>query len=128
VISVVVNIVLSLLLSRVMGHVGIALATSIAAWLNALQLGVTLGRREYFAPDDRLLQRLPRIIVSGLAMGALLLVGTWVLSANYAAGAGFMAHLWGLVVLVAGGAASYFALAHATGAMALPELRSMLKR
>jgi putative peptidoglycan lipid II flippase len=128
IISVVVNIVLSIALSRVMGHVGIALATSIAAWVNAMQLGVTLGRRGYFAPDARLRQRLPRILASGLAMGILLLVGAWLLTQNYAAGEGFLAHLWGLVVLVAVGLASYFAFAHVSGAMAMSELRSMLKR
>ncbi|MBC8038358.1 MAG: murein biosynthesis integral membrane protein MurJ, partial [Rhizobiales bacterium] len=128
IISVVVNIAASLVLSRWFGHVGIAMATSIAAWVNAGLLGVTLSRRGYYVMDERLQNRLPRIVLSGLAMGALLLVGTRLLSGNYMEGAGFIAALWALLLLVAGGILSYFLLAHATGAMRLSELRSMLKR
>ena len=128
VISVMVNIVASLVLSRFIGHVGIALATSLAAWVNAILLAITLSRRSYFSLDERLRHRLPRIIVSAVLMGALLLVCTWLLSANYSPGAGFLAAAWGLSLLVAGGAVSYFAIAHLSGAMSLGELRSMLKR
>lgn len=128
IVSVVVNIALSLVLSRFLGHVGIALAASISAWLNALQLGVTLTRRGYFTADQRLRQRLPRIVLAGLLMGALLLGGAWVFQAQYAEGTGFLSHLWPLAVLVAAGILAYFLLAHLTGAMRLHELRSMLKR
>lgn len=126
--SVVVNIVLSFVLSRFMGHVGIALATSIAAWTNATQLGLALSRRGHFALDDRLKRRLPRIILSGLLMGVLLLVGSWLLESRFALGQGFLSNLWALLVLVLGGALVYFLFAHFTSAMRLSELRTMLKR
>jgi putative peptidoglycan lipid II flippase len=128
IISVVVNIAASLILSRWFGQVGIAMATSIAAWVNAALLGVTLSRRGFYVMDERLQARLPRIILSGLVMGGLLLVAARVLSGNYADGAGFTAGLWALAILVAGGIASYFLAAHATGAMRFGEFRSMLKR
>ena len=128
IISVVVNIAASISLSFWLGHVGIALATSLAAWVNASLLGLTLVRRGLFEFDERLRHKLPRILVSGLLMGGLLLAGNWLLQANYAAGAGFLAALWGLLLLVAGGSASYFAIAHATGGMPLGEIKSMLKR
>ena len=128
IVSVFVNIAASLLLSRWFGHVGIAVATSIAAWVNAGLLGITLSRRGYFVMDDRLRNRLPRIILAGLIMGGLLLAGVWFLSVNYAEGAGFMAALWTLLLLVVGGMASYFLFAQLTGAMRLAELRTMLKR
>lgn len=128
IISVVVNVAGSLVLSRYMGHVGIALATSLAAWVNAGLLAFTLSRRGDFAPDDRLRRRLLRIVASALAMGCLLLAGRWLLSANFASGSGFLAAAWGLLLLVAGGVASYAVLAHLTGAMRLGELHAMLKR
>jgi putative peptidoglycan lipid II flippase len=128
IVSVVVNIAASLVLSHWFGHVGIAMATSIAAWVNAGLLGVTLSRRGFFAMDERLKTRMPRIVASGLVMGGLLLAGVRLLSGNYAEGAGFIAALWGLLVLVVGGIAVYFLLAHVTGAMRLGEFRSMLKR
>jgi len=128
VVSVIVNVVGSILLSRVMGHVGIALATSLAAWTNTILLGVTLSRRGLFALDERARHRLPRIVASALGMGGLLLAGSWALEGNYAEGAGFLAAAWGLAVLVSGGVVSYFVLAHVTGAMRLGEIKSMLKR
>jgi putative peptidoglycan lipid II flippase len=127
-ISVAVNIAGSLILSRYMGHVGIALATSLAAWLNAALLAVTLSQRGLFVLDERSRQRLPRILVSTLLMGALLLAGQWLLRSNYAENAGFLAAAWGLLLLVGGGIVSYFSLAHVTGAMRLREFTSMLKR
>ena len=126
--SVVVNIVLSFVLSHYMGHVGIALATSIAAWVNAAQLGLTLSRRGHFKLDELTRKRLPRIVAAGLLMGLILLGGQWLLWPQFAETKGFLSHLWALLVLVIGGSTSYFILAHATGAMRLSELRSMLKR
>ena len=126
--SVVVNIAASLALSRWFGHVGIAMATSIAAWVNTGLLGITLSRRGLYVMDRRLQARLPRIILSSLVMGALLLAGTWLLADSYIAGAGFIAAFWALLILVVGGIVSYFLAAHVTGAMHLGEFRSMLKR
>ncbi len=128
IVSVLVNVAASLVLSRYLGHVGIALATSLAAWVNAGLLGFTLSRRGLFTLDARSAKRLPRIVLASLLMGALLLAGMWLLRANYAENAGLLAAAWGLLLLVAGGVASYFAIAHVTGAMRLGELKSMLKR
>lgn len=128
IVSVVVNVVGSIVLSGYLGHVGIALATSLAAWVNTALLGITLSRRGLFTLDERSRRRLPRIVAAGLLMGGLLLAGEWLLEGNYAEKAGFLAAAWGLAVLVSGGILSYFALAHVTGAMRLGEIKSMLKR
>jgi putative peptidoglycan lipid II flippase len=128
IISVLVNVAGSLILSRLLGHVGIALATTLAAWVNAALLGITLHRRGLFALDERSRKRLPRIIASAMLMGTLLFAGTLALAANYAENAGFIAAAWGLLLLVAGGILGYFAIAHLTGAMRLGEIRTMLKR
>jgi putative peptidoglycan lipid II flippase len=128
IISVVINIVASLLLSRWYGHVGIAMATSIAAWANAIFLAVALTRRGHYKLDDRLRARLPRILISGVLMGLLLLLGLWPLQENFTATASFFSAAWGLVVLVIGGTAGYFALAHFSGAMTLVEMRAATKR
>ena len=128
IISVVVNVVASIVLSLFLHQTGIALATSLAAWINAILLGITLRRRGLFSLDERSRRRLPRIVASALLMGAILVAGTWALQANYAEKAGFMAAAWGLLLLVTGGIASYFAVAHLTGAMRLGEIKSMLKR
>ncbi len=128
IISVVINIAASLFLSRFYGHVGIAMATSLAAWANAILLAISLTRRGHYQMDGRLKARLPRILVSGLLMGLLLLLGLWLLQDNFSATASFISSLWGLAVLVAGGIAGYFALAHVSGAMTLAEMRAAIKR
>ena len=128
IISVVVNVTASLILSRFLGHVGIALATSLAAWVNAGLLAYTLSRRGMFRLDEKSRMRLPRILASALMMGGLLLGGSWLLRANYAEEAGFLAAAWGLLLLVTGGGLSYFVIAHVTGGMRLGEIKTMLKR
>ncbi|MFT3988681.1 murein biosynthesis integral membrane protein MurJ [Aestuariivirga sp.] len=128
IISVVVNVVASFTLSRFFGHVGIAMATTLAAWVNCAQLGITLQRRGFFTMDQRMKQRLPRIVLSGLGMGAVLLAGVWLFQGNYEPGRGFITHLWTLGLLVLAGIVSYFAFAQITGAMRFGELKSMLKR
>ena len=128
IISVAINIIMSLLLSRWFAHVGIAAATSIAAWANAILLAIALTRRGYYRLDDRLKTRLPRILFSGVFMGLLLLLGFWFLQENFTEAATFISALWGLVVLVLGGIASYFVMAHFSGAMTLAEMRAATKR
>lgn len=128
IISVVVNVVASIVLALFLRQTGIALATSLAAWVNAILLGITLRRRGLFSLDERSRKRLPRIVMSAVLMGVILAAGTWLLRDNYAEKAGFTAAAWGLLLLVTGGIGSYFAIAQLTGAMRLGELKSMLKR
>ncbi len=68
VVCLVANVLFVLLLIGPLQHVGIALATVLSSWLNAILLGTLLHRRGLFRLDRRLLQRLPRIVVAGLAM------------------------------------------------------------
>mgnify|MGYP001278476371 FL=1 len=111
-------------MSRYLQHVGIALASSIAAWLNALALIFTAVRRGYYSADQRFRSRLPRILLSAAIMGAVLWgLLTFLLASNYADRAGFIAALWGLLVLLLAGVASYFGVAQVTGAFRLSELR-----
>ena len=67
-----VNLVLTLTLMQFLAHVGIALATSCAGWLNALALLGLLLRRGHFALDRRARRNLPRIGAAALGMGVVL--------------------------------------------------------
>ena len=127
-ISVVANIGLSLLLFPSLVHVGIAIATSASAWLNAVLLAVFLARRGYFALTLSEWRKHGLIIlISGVMGGAL-----YVLAAR---GAGHMtkaAPIWEQVgvlgVLVAFGMVVYFTLVHVTGAQPLGLLLRRLRR
>jgi putative peptidoglycan lipid II flippase len=111
-----------------MAYLGIALATSIASWVNAVLLITTAVRRGHYRTDQRFKSRLPRMVVSLFVMTAVLLILGWLLSGNYAENAGFTAALWGLLVLCLAGAATYFAAAHVTGALRISELLSSFRR
>jgi len=125
-VSVGVNVAFSIGLFLPLGHVGIALATSIAAWVNAGLLFRRLTARGFLVLDDQLRRRLPRIGLASAAMGAAL----------WAAAAGLM--LWfdgstwlriaGLVILVAGGLAAYGALALALRAASAEEFKMQFRR
>ncbi|MBO0737827.1 MAG: murein biosynthesis integral membrane protein MurJ [Alphaproteobacteria bacterium] len=67
------NLGLTLILMRFLAHVGIALATSVAGWINALTLLVLLMRRGYFRFDGRARRNLPRIGIAALGMGVVLI-------------------------------------------------------
>lgn len=66
----VVNLAASLALIQVYGHVGIALASSVSAWLNAGTLAFILHRRGHIRPDARLKRRVPRLLLATAVMGA----------------------------------------------------------
>ena len=127
-ISVVVNVSLSLLLSIFMGHVGIALAATAAAWANAVLLYFRLNHLGHFDFDDDLSFRLPRMILSTAVMGAALFDLNLFLNENFVSGASFLSTAWGLAVLVVTGIAAYFAASQLSGAWTISELKAALKR
>jgi putative peptidoglycan lipid II flippase len=69
IIAMVVNVGLSIALFPVLKHVGIALATTLAGWVNTGLLILVLWRRGHFAPDMSLLRRLFLVFLASLLMG-----------------------------------------------------------
>jgi len=75
-VSMVVNVALSLGLFYlfksygIMPHIGIAIATTVAGWVNAVLLWTTLARNGQFKFDARLKRNLPLILLASLIMGA----------------------------------------------------------
>ena len=125
--AMVVNLALNLILIWPLQHVGLALATALAAWLNAALLASGLLRRGHLTLDARLRGRLVRIIGVTVIMTAVLWVArdalaatSWLDSRGARIGA-----LAGLVVL---GLVVYGAAAQISGAMRLAELRTLLRR
>lgn len=126
--GMVVNVAGSLALFFLMGHVGIAAATSAAGWINAGLLAVTACRRGYFVADEALLRRGPLILVSSLIMGALLWVTANELSGLFAPANGLGVQVLALAALVLGGMAIFAAVAQLTGAANIPSLMRTLAR
>jgi putative peptidoglycan lipid II flippase len=126
--AMLVNVALTFLLGVVspLAHVGIALATSCAGWVNALLLMLMLHRRGHFTLDVRSRRRLPRILVSALGMGVLVRVLDAVLA--HALAGPLLLRLVALAMLVGGGLLGFAALTLLTGAMSWRELNRRLKR
>ncbi|MGE0212113.1 MAG: murein biosynthesis integral membrane protein MurJ [Parvibaculaceae bacterium] len=126
--SVAINISCALVLSRYIGHLGIASATAIAAWVNALLLMGVLMKRRHFALDARMRERLPRMLLACLVMTAVLIGGLWPIAQVFEGGAPIWQRAALLGLLIGGGIVAYFGSAHFLGAMRLGEIRRMMRR
>ena len=76
-ISLAVNIGLSVVLFKVFGVAGIAAATSVAAWINVAQLLGTLALRGHYSPSLRAWSKLARLALSCVVLGAALFACTY---------------------------------------------------
>ncbi|MFV0368591.1 MAG: murein biosynthesis integral membrane protein MurJ [Hyphomicrobiaceae bacterium] len=111
-----------------MPHVGIALATSLAAWINAYMLYATLKRHSDFEGDRRLSRNLPLIAGASVVMGVVVYaVATW-LAPSLAGQASFMEKLTALAALVTAGGLTFAVLIVATGVLDLRQLKRVLRR
>jgi len=114
------NVVVILATIGNLRHVGIALATSIASWLNAGLLAFLLARRGALGPSPRLCRRALRLGAVNLALALLL-----VLLADRLA---VIATVPGLTLVIGLAAAAYLAVVHLVGAADLAEIRAALAR
>jgi putative peptidoglycan lipid II flippase len=121
IITVAANIALNLALMGPLAHVGIALGTSLAAWINALALGGLLARRGQLVLDRQARRRAPRLLLSSGLMGLAL----WAAQAALPPGVPVLLLVPALVGL---GAVVFFAASQALGALDLREVRGLLRR
>ncbi len=126
IVCVLVNAALNGALIWPLGHVGVALATSISGWLNVALLIRALRVRGYLAVDERLVSRLGPIMLSGAAMGAALWALSWALDDVLASGQGL--RIVALLALIVAGLAVYGGVGRLTGAWRADELRRLMHR
>jgi putative peptidoglycan lipid II flippase len=127
--GLVVNVAVSLALFPVFGHVGIAIATTVSGWVNALLLLVTLYRRGFFETDAALRRRGPKILLSSVIMGGVLIGVQNQLAHLFGPANGLSLQLLGLAGLVGSGLIAFGLAAQLTGAASIPRLmRSLIKR
>lgn len=124
--AMVVNIVLAVGLAQFVGWIAPAIAATLSGW--TMYLCLALGARRYGRTarfDTRFRQRLWRIIVASLAMGALLSLGNVSLQP-------FLGLPWwrgvALFGLIALGILSYFGIGQLIGAFRLSEFRNAVRR
>lgn len=125
--SVAVNVAVSLSLFPFIGHVGIALATSLAGWVNALVLYWLIAKRGYWRFEQALGIKILLLLVCALIMGAVLvgLASAW--QDQLAMGTPLVLRVATLGALVVAGIVSFFGLAHITGAAKLGDMKRMMR-
>jgi putative peptidoglycan lipid II flippase len=105
--ALVANVVLILLFIDALAHVGIALATALANWLNVVCLALLLARAGWFRPDRALAAGLAATLAATLVMAAALVavdrVGAdWPVLVRLAALVGVGGGVFGLAALALG--------------------------
>ncbi|MEM6851453.1 MAG: murein biosynthesis integral membrane protein MurJ [Pseudomonadota bacterium] len=124
--SIAINAVGSVALYAVFGFLGVAIATSLAAWFNAGSLALKLQRLGLFAPDARLTRRVPRMSFAALAMAGA--IGALAENAGIFAGL-FFGQIWlTLLALLAATGLLYVALCLAIGGASLRDLDRLKRR
>jgi putative peptidoglycan lipid II flippase len=121
-----VNLGLTLTLMQFLAHVGIALATTCAGWINALTLLALLVRRGHFRLDGRARRNLPRVGAAAVGMGAVLALLRMALAPASAGPA--LVRIAALAGLVGAGLAAFALLALALGIADWRDLWGRLRR
>ncbi len=127
IISMVANVILALLLLGWFEHVGMALATSLATWLNAYLLYRGLRKMNALSMDDTLRRRLPRLALcwvsmAGLTMFLVQFTIPWFIDS------GIFEKIGGLVTIIGLSSLVYAVLLQMTKAMQLSELMAQFKK
>lgn len=125
--AVVTNVILSVALFPRYGHVAIALATSVSAWLNVVLLAGTLWHRNLFRPSPVTLRRVFFIVVASLVMGAAI----WAMEdvfAPFVNDPSVLVRLAAMALIILAAAVLYFAIVIATGAVDRSEILRLVRR
>ncbi|MBK1790646.1 murein biosynthesis integral membrane protein MurJ [Persicirhabdus sediminis] len=123
-VTVLVNIVVSLLLFPKFGHVGIAVATSVAAWVNVGLL--VYGLRGLVKPNAAFLRRISMMLGASVLMGVVVFA-LRVSLISWLDGS-FIERLISLSIMVAAGMASYAGFVLLLKATSIAELKSSFRR
>jgi putative peptidoglycan lipid II flippase len=111
-----------------MPHLGIAAATTLGGWMNALLLYRGLKSHGHFESDARLRRALPRIVISAIVMGLALIGTAYALDPWLNQSQGLLVRFSALAVLIGAGFIAYFGATQVTGAATFAQLRSVVRR
>lgn len=127
-VSVGINIAMSLALFPFFAHVGIAIATSVSAWVNTIFLAGILIKRGHFAVSTKSLRTHGLIILASALMAFLLWLGAdfgakWINNFSQP-----LLQVGVFALLLGGGLIAYFALLQMFGVISLQDLKRTISR
>jgi len=123
-VTVVLNLAFNLAFMAPLQHVGVALATTCAAWINVALLGFVLARRGQLHLDRRLRRVSPRLLGATVLMGGAVGALAWAIPMP----AHGVLRIVLLAVLIGAGMAVFSGAAVASGAVEWRETLRMLRR
>lgn len=121
-IATVFNTVLSIILIQYLSHIGIALATGIAAWLNVTLL-LFYSRAQFRGMGYSLKITVLKVVMASLVMAAVILFVQRIVPVHTVA-----EQILSLIMIVSGGMAVYFVLLHVTGVMNISEFKKVFSK
>jgi putative peptidoglycan lipid II flippase len=124
--AILVNLLGNLLLIWPLGHIGIAVATAISAWVNAGALYFMLHRRGLFGLDARMRRASTRLVAAMVLMVAVLFGLSQIVRFDEATTTS--AQVASLLLLIGGGGLTYVAAVRALGVLTFAELKAQFRR
>ncbi len=125
-ISMIVNIVVALLLFPGYSVVGLALATSIAGWVNMILILFFLIKNHQYRPDRRFYQKLPIMFINALFLGGVILGIKQYMKAYL--GESIIQDLWMMCLAVFIGASFYFFISFISKSFSVEDIRRAVKK
>ena len=126
-VSLVINVALSLLLFAQLQHVGIAIATTVAAWSNTGLLALTLARRGHFSLTPAQLRQHGLIVLVSVVLAFLLWATSGALAPILEKEFGSPLQVVGLLALISFGAIAYFGTIHFVGVLRVGDFIKALR-
>lgn len=130
IVVLITNLVFSLILMKPFGHVGIASATTLAAFVSFYQYTRGLKKRGYWSFSSQLINKIKKIIIASVAMGLVLYFGNWGLDIVFGGWLN-LAILYKLAIfslLCVFGVVSFCIVAKMVGAMDIVEMFKLLMK
>ena len=124
--SILSNLCFIAVLFPLFSYYGIAMAASLASFVNVGALGYLLYKKQYFKPDERLRKTLPRILVAAGLMGIFLCGSLSWLNPLWAES--ILTDIFLLGLLMGGGGLLYLGLLLLFKGASIEEFREVMKR
>lgn len=121
--AVILNFTLNCLLIGPLSYIGLALATALSAWFNALFLGGLLFKKGWLVFDDRIKEILPRLLFAAFIMGLLCYGFQWMMDFPQ----DILMRLLVVALWISGGIVAYILTARLVGAFHFRDIQKLMK-